>query len=101
MWEPIKPAPPVTSAFKLPPSLSKDCSNRTQYDRNIHRKGTMLDVIKIVFQFYNRLCNTGYIAIVDLRPACQPRLDQQARPVKRDLLLIFADQSRSFGARSY
>ena len=59
----------------------------------------MFDVIEVVFEFDRRLGDAGDVAVVDLRPASETGLDQQAGAVEGNLPLEFGHQFRTLGTR--
>src|SRR6476646_6785289 len=69
--DPMNPAPPVTRYFMLSPCTPQYCADRPQNDLEVHSKRPMFDVVKIIFDFDGRLCDTGNISIVDLCPTRQ------------------------------
>src|SRR5688500_18022456 len=101
MFEPMKPAPPMTRYFNLPPGAPEHGADGTQNNLEIHREGSVLDIVKIVFQFDGGLRYTGNISIVDLCPTGETRLHQQARPIEGNLFLVIGHQFRNFCTRPH
>src|SRR5688572_24259916 len=97
----MKPAPPVTRYFILSPYALEYCTYRPQDNLEIHSKRAMFDVVKVIFEFDGCFCDASYIAIIDLRPAGEPWFNQQTGAIKRNLLLKFCYQLRSFCTRPY
>ena len=59
----------------------------------------MLYVIEVVLQLRDGIFDGGAVSFIDLRPARQPGLDLQARPVEGDRLLQFRDELRPLRTR--
>src|SRR5690242_7704219 len=96
----MNPAPPVTRYFILSPGTTKDGADRPQNNGKIHGKTSMFDVIKIVFQLDYGFRHAGNISIIELCPASQTWLDEQTRPIERNLSLVLFYQTGSLCTRT-
>src|SRR5688572_17413678 len=97
----MKPAPPVTRYLILSPGPSKDRTNRAQDNGDIHGERTMLDVVKIIFELDHGLRDARNVSIIDLCPAGEPWLDEETRPIERNLFLVFIYQPGSLSTRPH
>src|SRR2546423_5418037 len=62
--------------------------HRLEHDHRVEFEGVMPDVIKIVFQFFDRILIALAIGIIYLRPARDAGFYQVAEMIERDLLLV-------------
>src|SRR5262249_1848346 len=66
---------------------------------DVEEERDVFDIVEIVLQFLNRVLHRRAVAVIDLGPTGQPRLDQMALGVELNLFAQLLDEERSFGAR--
>src|SRR5437879_2356917 len=81
-------------------SSEKDDLNSVEQDQKIEEERKVLDVVQIVLELFQRVVDGRSVAVLDLSPARDPRLDGKPLHVERDLLLKVLDELWPLRARS-
>src|SRR4029078_12153110 len=72
-----------------------------EHYREIEHTGDILDVKRVVAQLLHRVFERRAVAVLDLGPAGDPRLDRVPLLVERDLLRELLDEKTAFRARPH
>src|SRR5438094_3884322 len=80
-------------------SSEKDDLNRVEQDQKIEEERKVLDVVQIVLELFQRVVDGRSVAVLDLSPARDPRLDGKPLHVEGDLLLQVLDELGPLRAR--
>src|SRR6266853_6797260 len=73
-------------------SSEKDDLNSVEQDQKIEEERKVLDVVQIVLELFQRVVDGRSVAVLDLSPARDPRLDGKPLHVEGDLLLKVLDE---------
>src|SRR5438132_3692870 len=80
-------------------SSEKDDLNSVEQDQKVEEERKVLDVVQIVLELFQRVVDGRSVAVFDLSPARDPRLDGKPLHVEGDLLLKVLDELWPLRAR--
>src|SRR6266404_5313738 len=80
-------------------SSEKDDLNSVEQDQKVEEERKVLDVVQIVLELFQRIVDGRSVAVLDLSPARDPRLEGKPLHVEGDLLLKVLDELWPLRAR--
>src|SRR5688500_15334219 len=80
----------------LPASRHENGLNGLDENKQVERRGHVLDVEEVILELFQRVFDAGPIRVTDLRPAGNAGLDNVTLAVKADLASQFRDEFRPF-----
>src|SRR5689334_9912742 len=101
MNQPTKPLGLHTTSDNLEslPASQEHDLDRLEHDPHIKQQRSVFDVVEIILKLLYCIFDRRAVAVIDLRPTGQARLNQVTLVVERNLLGQLLDEEGAFGAR--
>ena len=101
----VRSRPAIGNAAALPPLAcavaQKDHAHRFEQNQHIQQQRVVLDVVDVVFELLDRVVDGGHVAMSDLRPTGNSRLDAMSHGIERNLFGQHRDEFRPFRTRAH